>query len=413
MPVSCPPSGEQIRAEALALLPAAVELRRRIHRWPELGLDLPRTQQAVLDGLAGLPVDVVVGKALSSVVATLEGDGPGPTIVLRADMDALPQHETTGLDFASERDGIMHACGHDAHSAMLVGAARLLAGHRQSLAGRVRFVFQPGEEGHHGARLMLEEGVLDGPGVGAAFAIHSLPTSLSGHVGCLPGSFLASSDGLRMTMRGRGGHACAPDQSLDPIPAACEAVLAMQSFMSRRVDPADPAVLSITRLAAGTGDGVIPDEVTMEGTVRAHSEPARAAVLGAVRRILDGVAAAHELVADVVVEEGYPPLINDGEFTRWVVDVARQVVGERYVHVWDRPVMSSDDFAFVLARVPGAMVALGSLPPGVERPAPNHSGAMILDEPAMATGMALQAGVALSYLAGESGRRPAPLSADW
>lgn len=408
--MSTGPSGEHVRDEALVLLREAVDLRRRIHRWPELGLELPRTQQAVLDALACVPVEVVVGKSLSSVVATLEGSVPGPTIVLRADMDALPLHETTGLDFASERPGLMHACGHDAHVAMLVGAARLLATHRAHLAGTVRFVFQPGEEGYHGAEVMLDEGVFDGPPVGAAFAIHSLPTSLSGHVGFLPGPFLASSDSLRITVRGRGGHACAPDQSLDPVPAACEAVLALQSFMARRIDPADPAVLSITRLAAGTGDGVIPDTVTLEGTVRAHSEPARRAVIDGVRRVLDGVTSAHELTAEVVVERGYPPLVNDPAFTRWVVDVARRVVGERFVHVWDRPLMSSDDFACLLARVPGAMVALGSLPPGVDRPAPNHSGSMILDEAAMATGIALHAGVALSYLAGGDGPQPEPVA---
>ncbi len=403
------PSGEQLRAEALEVLSDAVDLRRRIHRWPELGLDLPRTQQAVVDELVGIPVDVVVGSRISSVVATLEGSAPGPTILLRADMDALAQHEATGLDFASERDGIMHACGHDAHIAMLVGAARLLARHRGDLAGTVRFMFQPGEEGHHGAKVMLEEGVLDAPPVGAAFAIHSLPTSLSGHVGCLPGPFLASSDTLRITMRGRGGHACAPEQSLDPVPAACEAVLALQSFVARRVDPADPAVLSITRLDAGTGDGVIPDSVTMEGTVRALSATARAAMLRGVRRVLEGVASAHELVADVVVEEGYPPLVNDTDFTRWVIDVARDVIGERFVHVWDRPVMSSDDFAYLLARVPGAMVALGSLPPGVEQGAPNHSGAMMIDEAAMATGIALHAGVALSYLQADNDLAAGPV----
>lgn len=396
------PTAHDLRAGAEVLLADAIALRRRLHRWPELGLELPRTQGAVLDALAGLPLRIDTGTRLSSVVATLEGERPGPTILLRADMDGLPQQETTGLDFASERDGIMHACGHDAHVAMLAGAARLLVHHRRALAGRVRFMFQPGEEGCHGAGAMLDEGLLDGPPVGAAFAIHSLPTSLTGHVGVRPGPFLASSDSIRAIVRGRGGHACAPDQSLDPVPAACEAVVALQTFMARRTDPADPAVLSITRVVADAAAGVIPDAVTMEGTVRAMSARAREAALAGVRRVVGGVAAAHELSADVTIEPGYPPLVNHPGFTGWLIDAARKLLGHQFVHVWDRPVMSSDDFAVVLERVPGAMVALGTLPPGLERPAPNHSGGMVIDEQAMATGIALYAGLALAYLGGST-----------
>ncbi len=396
-PMTQPPTAEQLRAATDALLPDVVSLRRLLHRWPEIGLELPRTQDAVVTALKGLPVDIARGAKTSSVVATLEGSAPGPTILLRADMDALPQQEATGLAFASERDGIMHSCGHDAHTAMLVGAARLLAAYRSCLAGRVRFVFQPGEEGHNGARLMLDEGLLDDQPL-AAFALHSLPTSLSGHVGGLPGSFLASSDSLRITVHGRGGHACAPDQSVDPIPVACEAVLALQSFAARRLNPAEPAVLSITRVQAGVAEGVIPDTVTMEGTVRAHSRSARRAVLAAVERIIHHVAAAHQATAEVVVEEGNPPLVNDTDVTAQVFEVARDVLGQQFVHLWDRPVMSSDDFAFVLERVPGAMVALGTRVPGAEKAAPNHSPEMVLDEAALAAGVALHAGVALRFL---------------
>ena len=392
------PSAATLREGATALLPGVVELRRYLHRWPELGLELPRTQVAIVGALEGLPVDVVPGTKSSSVVATLEGGMPGPTILLRADMDALPHQEVTGLPFSSERDGHMHSCGHDAHSAMLVGAARLLAPHRACLAGRVRFVFQPGEEGHHGARHLLDEGLLDDRPV-AAFALHSLPTSLSGHVGTMPGSFLASSDSLRVTVRGQGGHACAPDQALDPIPVACEIVLALQSFAARRLDPADPAVLSITGIGAGSAEGVIPDSALLEGTVRAHSGSARTAVLAAVERICTHVAAAHQTTAEVVIAEGNPPLRNDDALTGRILDVARVVLGEAFVHVWDRPVMSSDDFALVLERVPGAMVALGTRVPGAEWAAPNHSPEMVLDEAAMAAGVALHAAIALALLA--------------
>jgi hippurate hydrolase len=385
--------------EAKTLLPEAVALRRRIHRRPEVGLDLPDTQRAVLEGLSGLPLDVAVGAQCSSVVATLAGARPGPTILLRADMDALPLTEDTGLDFASERDGVMHACGHDAHSAMLVSAAQLLARHCARLNGNVRFMFQPGEEGYHGARDMIEEGLLENPAVDAAFALHSSPVLACGMVTSRPGPFLASADVVRIRFRGRGGHASQPHLALDPIPAACEAVLALQSLVTRRVDIFDPAVVTIATVEAGTAHNVIPETATLVGTVRALSATTRQALWRRIREVAVGIAAAHGLTCDVDVEEGYPPTRNDERFAPWALDVARAVVASHAVEVVADPVMAADDFSYVLERVPGAMAFLGTAPPGAKQPAPNHSNRMVLNEDAMATGIALHAAVALSYLA--------------
>jgi len=235
--------------DARELQPRTVALRRSLHRHPEVGLQLPRTQQAILDAIGDLGLQVRTGSSVTSVVAVLDGASPGPTVLLRGDMDALPLHEDTGLEFASQVEGAMHACGHDTHVAMLAGAARLLAARRQDLAGRVVFMFQPGEEGLHGARYMLEEGLLDQAGegaspVGAAFALHISTQYESGTLNLRPGPAMASGDRIEMVVRGRSGHASAPYRALDPVPIACEIVQALQVLVTRKVDVFDPSMCS-------------------------------------------------------------------------------------------------------------------------------------------------------------------------
>ena len=374
-------------------------MRRRLHREPELGLENPRTQEAVLDALEGLGMAVSTGTATTSVVAVMDGGQPGPTLLLRADMDGLPMHEDTGLDYASNVDGAMHACGHDAHVAMLLGAAILLHDRRGELAGRVAFAFQPGEEGHHGARVMLEEGLLDGEDApAAAFAIHITPTIPSGWIATRPGPFMASADVLRITVRGRGGHASMPHQALDPIPVACEIVGAIQAMVTRTVDAFDPAVVTIARIEAGTTNNVIPESAHLTGTIRTVSEATRALVLDGLRRLAGGIAAAHGAEAEVEVEQGYPVTVNDEGFATFAEDVARSVVGDAATVRMPSPVMGAEDFSYWLQRVPGAMAFLGASP-GRGPVAPNHSNRMVLDEGAMTTGIALHAAVALRHLA--------------
>src|SRR5215467_4391006 len=262
--------------EAQGLLPAAVALRRRIHQKPELGLDLPLTTEAVIEGLNGLELGIARGPSTSGLIATLRGAKPGPTILLRADMDALPMPEDTGLDFASEFPGRMHACGHDSHTAMLVQAAHLLHRHRDELAGTVKFMFQPGEEGYGGARLMLEDGLLDAdPRPDAAFALHIWPGIKAGAILGKPGPMMASADTWAITIKGRGGHASMPHDAVDPIAVAFEIGQALQALVTRRIDVFDPVVLTCTKVTAGTTYNVIPETAEMVGTLRATSDAAR------------------------------------------------------------------------------------------------------------------------------------------
>lgn len=393
--------------EAGARLAAAVDLRRRLHERPELGLDLPLTQAAVLDALDGLPLTVHTGTTTSSVVAVLDGAEPGPTVLLRGDMDALPMPEDTGLEFASTVDGAMHACGHDAHVAMLAGAADLLAARRGALAGRVAFMFQPGEEGHEGARHMLDEGLLATAGAGAApvsmaFAIHQSPTIPSGLIASKGDSLMASSDTFLITVRGRGGHASMPHHTSDPIPIACEMVGAFQAMVTRRVDVFDPAVVTVARIQAGTTSNVIPESAELFGTVRTVSERARDAVLADIEQVARGVASAHGATAEISVVRGYPVTVNDPGAARFALDTAATLFGADHSVEMPNPVMGAEDWSYVLQQVPGSMAFLGTRPRGVapHDVAPNHSNRMLLDEDAMAAGIALYAGVALRWLAG-------------
>ena len=389
-----------VLSEAQRVADDAVQLRRRIHRQPEIGLTLPRTQAAVMEALDGLGLETRTGQRTTSVVARLAGDKPGPTILLRADMDALPLREATGLPFASEVEGAMHACGHDAHVAMLVGAARVLARLRAELAGSVLFMFQPGEEGYHGARVMLEEGLLDGPAAPTgAFALHVTHRQAAGTITTRPGPMLASGDTIQITVRGKGGHASAPHDCLDPIPIACEIVQAFQTLVTRRVNVFDPAVITIAKIEAGTTRNVIPETAHLLGTVRTVSEVTRERVLEGVRRVADGIATAHGAEAAVELIRGYPVTSNDAGFADFVLDTARQVLGEARVTPMRNPVMGSEDFSYVLQQVRGAMANLGTRPDSGEV-FPNHSNRMLLNEAALASGIALHVAVALRFLEG-------------
>jgi amidohydrolase len=386
--------------EARGVLDETIELRRRIHRHPEIGLTLPRTQQVVLDALAPLGLDVRTGSRTTSVVATLEGARPGPTVLLRADMDALPLQEDTGLPFASEVPGAMHACGHDSHVAMLVGAARLLAARRATLAGRVVFMFQPGEEGYHGARVMIEEGLLEGDRrPDAAFGLHVGARHPAGVIATRAGAMLASGDTFQITVRGDGGHASAPHDCVDPIPIACEIVQAFQTLVTRRVNAFDPAVLTVAKIEAGTTRNIIPETASLLGTIRTVSEKTRANVLEGIGRVAEGIAAAHRATAEVTLIPGYPVTVNDDAFAARVQRVATELLGPERVQPMATPIMGSEDFSYVLQRVTGAFAFLGTRPD--EGPAPpNHSNRMLVNERALPVGIAMHVAVALDVLGG-------------
>jgi hippurate hydrolase len=393
-----PGPGPSLLSAGEAALGPAVELRRRIHAHPEVGLELPGTQAIILQALDGLGLEVSTGQAVTSVVAVLQGDRPGPTTLLRADMDALPMPENTGLPFASQVDGAMHACGHDAHVAMLVGAAHVLAERRAELPGRVVFMFQPGEEGHGGAEAMLAEGLLEryGP-MDRAFAIHISPTQASGSMFTRVGAIMASADQFQVTVTGRGGHASAPHDAVDPIPVACEIVTSLQVMVTRRVPIFDPAVVTVSRVTAGTTSNVIPETAVLEGTVRALSETTRALVLERLAQVVEHIALAHLCTAELTsTPVRFPVLENDAEAARRVIAVASAVLGPERAVEMASPIMGAEDWSYVLRRVPGAMAFLGASPPGVEHPAPNHSNRMLIDEGAMAAGIAMHAAMALA-----------------
>jgi amidohydrolase len=382
-----------------------IDLRRRLHRQPEIGLHLPRTQEMVLEAFAGLPVEITTGKSVSSVVAVLRGARPGPTYLLRGDMDALPVQEDTGLPFASEVPGAMHACGHDTHVAMLLGAARLLAERRDELAGQIVFMVQPGEEGFHGARYMLEEGLLDivpeAP-VSGAFALHISATLASGSVNVRPGPMMAAADQWRMTVLGRGGHASQPHAAADPIPVAAEIVLALQTLVTRRVDVFDPAVVTVAHIRAGSTNNVIPDSAFLEGTIRTLSAERRADLVASVRRVATHIGAAHGIPVEFEHEEGYPVTVNDVHAAATVLETAAELLGDRASCLLPSPLMGAEDFSYVLQRVPGAMAFLGACPPGLEpETAPgNHSNLVVFDEEPLPAGVALYAQMAMQALAG-------------
>ncbi len=390
------------------LMDSTIALRRNLHKWPEIGNSLPKTREQVLSALEGLPLDITLHETTSGIAAMLTGGKPGPTVMLRGDMDALPMPEDTDLDFASKTENCMHACGHDTHTSMLVSTAKLLSDRRSEIPGRVLFMFQPGEEGYHGAKFMLDEGLLnvsklkdgsDSP-IKAAYALHITSSMPAGTVGTRSGPVMASSDTLSITITGKGGHASEPFRTLDPIPVACEIVQALQMMITRRIETFDPAVVTITKLIAGTTTNVIPETAKIEGTIRAVSEKTRNKVHDSIRRVAEGIAATYEMQASVEIKLGYPVTVNDAPSVDFALDVAESLLGEgKAVHM-PSPIMGAEDFSYVLNQIPGAMVFLGGTPEGLN-PAtapPNHSNRVMFDEAAMAHGVALYSSLALRTL---------------
>jgi amidohydrolase len=392
--------------EAKELLPAAVTLRRRIHAKPELGLDLPLTTEAVLDGLRGLDVEIARSKRTSGLVVSLTGGKAGSqsgrTILLRGDMDALPMPEETGLDFASEIPGRMHACGHDSHTAMLVQAVHLLHRHRDELPGTVKFMFQPGEEGHAGARHMIEEGLLDAdPKPDAAFALHIFPNFKAGALACRPGPLLAAVDTWTIKVKGKGGHGSMPHLAVDPVPVACEIALALHAMVTRRSNVFDPIVLTLGKISGGTASNIIPETVDMLGTLRTISEGARENAHEGIRRVASNIAAAHMCEAAVEIRRGYPVTVNDPEFADFARGVTVDLLGADNYIPMPAPFMGAEDFSYVLQRMPGCMMFLGVMPEGHsghDHIPSCHSNHMVINEDAMAVGIAMHAAVAHRFL---------------
>ena len=391
-------------AEARGISDDLVAWRRDIHTHPELGLHNPRTRDLIVAELESLGLSVRTGERASWVSADLVGDADGPTILLRADTDALPMTENTGEPFRSAVDGRAHTCGHDGHVAMLLGAAHLLAARRSDLAGTVRLVFQPGEEGHAGARVMLDEGVLtDGltNPVTGSFAMHVTPNIPTGYLGMRSGPLMASADEFTVTVRGKGTHASTPHFGVDPMPAAAELVGALNTMVTRRIEAFDPAILTVAHLTGGTTHNVIPERVLMEGTVRCVSGRTRDRVEELFAEVVHGVTAAHGCTAEIDYHRGYPVTVNDAAMTDLVGEVCGAVIGPSTMLPLPSPVMGAEDYSYVLQQVPGAMAFLGVCPADIENflEAPScHSDVMRMNEDALPLGAAMHTGVAIEWL---------------
>ncbi len=393
----------QILEAARELSDRIISLRRAIHAEPELGLQTPKTSAKVREALAHLPLIWKEGGATTGMVATLRGTaastGNTRRVLLRGDMDALPMPENTGLDFASTIPGRMHACGHDTHTAMLAGAAELLSAKRGEFAGEVQFMFQPGEEGFHGARFMLDDGLID-PMPDAAFALHIMPNAPHGVVAGKPGPLMAAADQFDITVTGKGGHASMPHDTHDPVPAAAEIVGALQTLVTRRFNAADAVVVTVTQMHAGTAHNVIPDDAQLNGTMRTLSRKHRAKLHGLIRQTVNGIAAAHGVTAEIAITEGFPVTVCDAAAVELGRAVTRDVLGADRWQDLPAPIMGAEDFAYLLEKVPGAMFFLGVAPEGDDWSAccGIHSPRMHVDESALPSGTAILAGCALRFL---------------
>lgn len=386
--------------------PDLVALRRALHRIPEIGNDLPLTQQAVLRALEGLDLEVTTGTGLSSVVAVLRGGAAGPdspVVLLRGDMDALPVAEEVPVDYASDHPGVMHACGHDLHVAALVGAARLLDERRAELTGDVVLMFQPGEEGPGGAQPMIAEGLLDVAGrpVDAAYALHVASSEYpNGQWFGRPGPLFAAADEVHVRVVGAGGHGSSPHRAKDPIPVACEIVVALQAMVTRGFDVFDPVVVTVGRIAGGTKENIIPDTAELSATVRSLSAGSRTKVQAGIERLVRGIAAAHGVTVEVDYKLGYPVTVNDEREYALAVGVVSDLFGAgRYTEMPD-PELGAEDMSYVLEQVPGAYLLLGACPVQDHDAAPdNHSPRAAFDDAVLADAAAWLAEVTVRRLA--------------
>jgi hippurate hydrolase len=366
-----------------------VALRRDIHSEPELGFDTEKTAEKVLAALEGLPLDVETGVAQNGIVATLEGDGDGPTVALRADMDALPIQEETGLPFASEVEGKMHACGHDGHTSMLVGAAHALSGMRDRLDGTVKFVFQPAEEGGGGGKVMVDEGVADD--VASIFALHLWPGLPFGTVATKAGPIMAAADAFEMEIRGSGGHGAMPHLAADAVVIAAQVVTALQTVVSREVDPVQAAVLTVGEIGAGTAFNIIPEKARLGGTVRTLDPDLRESMPERIETLARGVANGMRGDAYLDYTFSYPVTTNEEGAAARALDVAGELFGQESVLELPNPSMGAEDFSYFLERVPGAFIWLGV----GEDVSGLHTPQFAFDEEILPRGSALLAALAL------------------
>lgn len=381
-------------AEAVAsLTPALVETRHHFHQHPELSGQEAETARLVAGRLSALGLDVRTGVGGHGVIATLRGAHPGPMLALRADMDALPIREQSQVSYRSQNEGVMHACGHDGHTAVLLGVAHVLATRQEQIAGTVRFLFQPAEELGLGAKDMIAAGAMEG--VDAAVALHAWPALPVSQIGVRMGAMTASADTLEIVIHGKGAHAAYPHLSADPVIAAAQTILALQTLASREVDPVQPVVVSVTQMTAGTAPNIIPETVRLAGTIRTHSYEVRAALPAQIRRLCEGICVAHRCRCEVTVQDGILPVINDPAIASLIAEAAGETLGRENVIALPAASMGAEDFAAYLALAPGALFRLG-----LGDPTPLHAPTFDFPDAALPVGVNVMATFALKFLGG-------------
>jgi amidohydrolase len=383
--------------QAQALKGTLSRWRRDFHRHPELGFQEHRTADVVARELSRLGLEVRTGIAGTGIAAVLAGQRPGPTVLLRFDMDALPIEEQTGASYASQTPGVMHACGHDGHLAIGLGVAHILQDRRQAMAGRILFVFQPAEEGLGGASRMIEEGVLKDPVPSASLAVHLWNQHPLGWIGLTPGPAMAGAEILEIEVTGRGSHGALPHQAADPVLAAAQLVTALQSVVARNVNPLSPAVVSITQVSAGDAFNVIPPQAKLRGTIRTFEPEVRIMVLERVEEVARGVAQALGCQANVRIEPATPAVVNDPLLTRRLQNLAARLFPDAIVETGERS-MVSEDMAFFLRAAPGCMMLVGSANPGRGLDAAHHNPRFDFDEAALPRAAGLMACAAWELL---------------
>lgn len=380
---------EQIEGEVIAL-------RRRFHENPELGFEEAETSKCVAAYLRELGIEVQTGVGKTGVVGLLTGDQPGPVVALRADMDALPVTEKTGVEYSSKCPGKMHACGHDGHTAILLGTAKVLSQLKHEIKGTVKFIFQPAEEGPGGALPMIEEGVLENPKVDAIFGLHIWPGFKTGEIGLGYGAVMASPDQFVLKIQGRGGHGSQPHETVDAIAVTAQVISSLQQIVSRQIVPTQPVVLSIGTIHGGYRYNVIADEVEMTGTVRTFSPAVRDEVPKRMEEIVKGVTAAFGATYELQYTRQYPPVINHQKMAELVEEVGRKTLGSNAVVAIEEPTMGGEDFAYFLENVPGAFFRLGCSN-GPETNYPLHHPQFNLDEAGLIYGVKVMANLVFDF----------------
>lgn len=374
-----------IRPEIKSIADDIIAARRDIHQHPELGFDVHRTAGIAAEKLTGLGMDVRTAIGKTGVVGDLIC-GDGPTIALRADMDALPIQETGEIDYISQNDGVMHACGHDGHTAMLLGAAKVLADMREEIHGTVRFLFQPAEEGAGGARYMIEDGCLEG--VDEAYGVHLWNYQKYGEVGVKAGPILAAADEFEITIRGKGGHGAAPQGSVDAVVVSAYLITAMQTIVSRNTNPLESTVVSIGMINGGYNFNIIADEIVLKGTARAYTEDNRQLIIKRMEEIIDGIGQTFGASIEFDYRDGYPPTINDEKAFKKLLASAQKIVGDGA----DYPYLSmgGEDFSYYAQKVPGCFFFVGSAPEDQPfRSVPHHCSHFDFDERALFVGSSI------------------------